>query len=391
MFGHSMLKEWPLDAGVTYLNHGTVGSPPRRVLEVQQRLRDQIERQPSRFLLRELSGVRVGVPNDNVSRLREAADAVASFMNVNGQDLVFVDNATSGVNAVLRSFDFREGDELLSLDLAYGAVRNAAEYAARTRGARVRVVDLPDAMAGEESLIQAVEAEIRPQTRLAILDHITSETALILPLAAIASRCHHHGVAVLADGAHAPGAVPVDIEALGVDWYTGNLHKWAWAPRSCGILWVHPSRQSALHHPIVSWGLDQGFVLEFDWPGTRDPTPYLSAPAAIAYMREFGVEAVRSYNHGLAWQAGCAMAAHWNTKLLGLEEMIGTMVSVPLPQSLGSTADEAKALRDALLFQDNIEVQVYARRDRLHVRVSAQIYNEMTDVERLIDAIDRRT
>ena len=386
-----MLKEWPLDAGVIYLNHGTVGSPPRRVLEVQQRLRDEIERQPSRFLLRELSGIRVGVPHDNVSRLREAADAVASFLSVDGKDVVFVDNATTGVNAVLRCFDFREGDELLILDLAYGAVRNAAEAAARSRGARVCVVEVPDATAGEESLIQAVEAKIRPQTRLALLDHVTSETALVLPLAAIASRCHHHGVAVLADGAHAPGAIPLNIEALGVDWYTGNLHKWAWAPRSCGILWVHPSRQAALHHPVASWGLDQGFILEFDWPGTRDPTPQLTAPAAIAYMRELGVEAVQSYNHRLAWQAGCAMAAHWNTKLLGSEDMIGTMVSVPLPQSLGSTPDEAKRLRDALLFQDNIEVQVYARRDRLHVRVSAQIYNEMTDVEHLIDAIDRRT
>src|SRR4030095_10276623 len=174
MFGNSMLKEAPLDPGVTYLNHGTVGSPPRRVLEVQQRLRDEIERQPSRFLLRELSGIRVGVPHDNVSRLREAADAVASFLSADGKDVVFVDNATTGVNAVLRGFDFREGDELLILDLAYGGVRNAAEAAARTRGARVSVVELPDATAGEDSLIEAVEREIRPQTRLAVLDHVSS-------------------------------------------------------------------------------------------------------------------------------------------------------------------------------------------------------------------------
>jgi len=243
---------------------------------------------------------------------------------------------------------------------------------------------------GTDVVVNAVEREISSRTRLAIIDHVTSETAVVLPVADIARRCHEHGVAVLVDGAHAPGAIPLNIASLGVDWYAGNLHKWAWAPRSSGILWTHPDRQQMLHHPVVSWGLDQGFSREFDWPGTRDPTPHLAAPAAIAYMRELGVDSVQRYNHEFAWKAGQAMAQRWHSQPLAPESAVGAMVAVPMPQPLGSTPQEASRLRDALLFEEQIEVQISARRNRLLARVSAQIYNEMGDIERLIDAVDRR-
>jgi isopenicillin-N epimerase len=390
MFGHAMRSQWALDPAVIYLNHGTVGAPPRRVLEFQQTLRDEIERQPSRFLLRELTETVLGDAPKARPRLRVAADAVATFVGVEGKDIAFVDNATTGINAVLRNSDFREGDELLILDLAYGAIRNAAEYVTRTGGARVRVVEVPDLSEGTNALVEAVERELGPRTRLALIDHITSETAIILPVSEIAALCHHHGVPVLVDGAHAPGAIPLNIKSLGVDWYAGNLHKWAWSPRSSGILWTHPDRQPALHHPVVSWGLDQGFSREFDWPGTRDPTPHLAAPEGIAYMNELGADSVQRYNHELAWQGGTAMAARWKSRPLAPKSAIGTMISVPMPERLGSTPQDAHRLRDSLLFEDHIEVQISARRNRLLARISAQIYNEMSDVEELIAAIDRR-
>jgi isopenicillin-N epimerase len=390
MFGRSMLRHWLLDPEILYLNHGTVGAPPRRVLDAQQKLRDLIERQPSKFLLRELAGVRLGVNPPGLPRLRVAAAAVAEFLGAESKDLVFVDNATSGVNAVLHSLELGEGDEILIFDHAYGAVLNAAGYAARTHGAQLRSIEMPNTAKRPERITEAIEAHIGSRTRLAMIDHVVSENGLILPVAEIASRCHRHGVPVLVDGAHAPGAIPFNIESLGVDWYTGNLHKWAWSPRSSGILWTHPSRQPGLHHPVTSWGLDQGYVMEFDWPGTRDPTPHLAAPEGIAFMRELGVDAVQRYNHDLAWRAGVAMATHWKTELPGPESMIGTMVAVPLPERAGSTLDDATRLRDALLFEDNIEVHTYARGKRVHVRVSSQIYNEFSDVERLIQAIDRR-
>jgi isopenicillin-N epimerase len=390
MFGRQMLAQWALDPSVTYLNHGTVGAPPRRVLDAQQKLRDEIERQPSQFLLRDLAETGVGKSPPEHPRLRVAADEVADFLGVKGRDLVFVDNATSGINAVLRSFDFREGDELVIPNHAYGAVRNAAEYAVRTRGATVRVADFPDPVRLPNDVIRAIENALNPKTRMVLIDHITADSALIMPVAEVAALCKRRAVPVLVDGAHGPGAIPVDISALGIDWYAGNLHKWAWSPRSSGILWANPDRQARLHHTVISWGLDQGITWEFDWPGTRDPTPHLCAPAGIAYMRDLGVEAVQRYNHELAWNGGQKMAARWNSQVLVPEEMIGTMISVPLPERMGSTPEDAAALREALLFEDGIEVHLYCWKDRLHVRISAQIYNDMDDVEKLISAIGAR-
>src|SRR5215813_10523190 len=376
-FGHSMRDYWMLDPEITYLNHGTVGAPPKRVLEVQQRLRDEIERQPSRFLLREISPKGVGIWKRESTRLRDAANTVAEFLGARGDDLVFVDNTTSAVNAVLRSFDFQEGDEVLTPELNYGAILHCAQYATRVHGASVRVVEFPKSVHHPGQIVDAIDGAITSKTRIAIVDHITSGTALIMPVAEIAERCRRRGVAVLVDGAHAPGAIPVDIPSLGVDWYTGNLHKWAWSPRSSGVLWTSAAWQPSLRPTVVSWGLDQGMTQEFDWPGTRDPTPHLAAPAGIAFMRELGIERVQRYNHELAWNAGRELSRRLGVKLLAPEEMIGTMITLALPPRFGSTAADAAALRDMLLFDHQIEVHVGVWNNQVCVRVSAQIYNEM--------------
>ncbi len=388
-FGRPMLKEWLLDPEVTYLNHGTVGAPPRRVLAAQQAIRDEIERQPARYLLRELAHM-VDRPSREQPKLRAAADVVAGFMGAKGSDLAFVDNATTGINAVLRSLDLRKGDEILITDHAYGAIANVAAFVARERGARVNTVELPYPVREPGTLVDAIADALNPHTRVAIVDHITSESALIMPLEEIAACCRNKGVPVLVDGAHAPGVLPLDIPALGVDWYVGNLHKWAYAPRSCGFLWAAADRQNGLHPPVISWGLDKGFLAEFDWVGTRDPSPYLAAPEGIAFMREQGVEAVRAYNHGLAWEAARMLSDRWGTKLAMDEAMVGAMATLPLPDSLGSTTEDGTRLRDALLFEDRIEVQVHAYRERLWTRISAQIYNDMTDIERLASAVAAR-
>ncbi|HEY2924034.1 MAG TPA: aminotransferase class V-fold PLP-dependent enzyme [Candidatus Eisenbacteria bacterium] len=390
-FGRSWLQHWLLDPGVTYLNHGTVGAPPREVLAAQQAIRDEIERQPSRYLLRELSSVIVGVPHRVPPRLRAAADRVASFLGARGQDLVFVDNATTGINAVLRSFDLREGDEVLVTDHAYGAIANAAAFHAREKKASVRTVELPAPSRGRIAFAEQVTGAIGPRTRLAVIDHVTSESALVLPIEEIVARCHEQKVAVVVDGAHAPGALELDVPSIGADWYVGNLHKWAYAPRSCAFLWAAPDRQVNLHPTVISWGLGKGFAAEFDWVGTRDPSAYLAAPAAIAFMEELGIEAARTYNHALAWEGARLLCARWNTALELDEAMVGTMATVSLPARTGSTKEDAARLRDALLEEDRIEVQLHAWRERLWVRISMQIYNELGDVERLAAAVGART
>jgi isopenicillin-N epimerase len=319
-----------------------------------------------------------------------AAREVASFLGGRGEDFVFVDNATTGLNAVLRSFPWRPGDEGLITDLAYGAIANAASFHAGERGASFRTVGLPPSSRGREAMADAIVGAIGERTRLAVVDHITSESAIVLPIREIVGRCHERGVAVVVDGAHAAGALDLNLTAIGADWYVGNLHKWAYAPRSSGFLWARPERQEGLHPTVISWGLGRGFTAEFDWVGTRDPSAYLAAPAAIEFLRELGPDRVRAYNHALAWEAARLLSERWGNPLELEEEMVGTMATVPLPGGLGSTKEDAARLRDDLLETDRIEIQLHAWRGRLWVRSSTQIYNERSDVERLAEAILRR-
>ena len=384
-----MHAEWSLDPAVTYLNHGTVGATPRRVLAEQSRLREEMERQPSRFMLREVAPMAAG-RCASPSRMRAAAAQIAAFVGSRAEDLVFVDNATAGANAVLGSLELREGDEVLLSDHLYGAVALAARHAARRARAQITTFSLPYPRFHADAAVANLIGAITPRTRLAVLDHVTSESALVLPLAAMAQACRQRGVTVLADGAHAPGAIPLDVPSLGVDWYTANLHKWAWAPRSSGFLWASRERQEGLHPPVISWGLDQGYTREFDWVGTRDPTPWLAAPAGVQFLHELGLARVQRWNHELAWHAGQWLCDRWRTELGTNEAATGSMITVPLPRRLGGSPEEAARLRDALLFEDGIEVQLHAWGGTLWLRLSAQVYVEMADVERLEAAVRRR-
>ncbi len=387
-FGHGMLAHWALDPDVLYLNHGTVGVAPRRVLAAQQAIRDEMERAPSRFLLRDVSGL-VGQPRSAPTRMREAAGEVARFIGARGPDVVFVDNATAGANAVLRSFPLEPGDEILLTDHNYGATARAAQFVARERRASVTAATVPYPVFDRARLVEAIRMAITPRTRIAVIDHNTSESAIVFPITEIATLCRQRGVALLVDGAHAPGALPLDVPAIGADWYVANLHKWAHAPRSSGVLWTHPSRQAGLHPVVISWGLDQGYLAEFDWVGTRDPSPWLASPDGIAFLHELGFDGVRRYNHDLAVRAAALLADRWGTRLGVDERDLAFMATVPLPERLGTTPEDAARLRDRLLFEDRIEVQVHAAHGRLWARISVQVYNEMADYERLAEAVER--
>ena len=384
-FGRALLAEWLLDPEGVYLNHGTVGAVPRRVLQAQQAIRDRIERHPARFMLRDLISL-VGVPTEGPGEMRRAAATVAAYFGAGPDDFVFVDNVTTGINAVLRSIALGSGDEVVMIDHAYGAIGRAAEFAVRERGASVRVVAVPYPAFDASALVARVDEAIGARTRLVIVDHITAESALILPIEAIAARARAKGALTLVDGAHAPGVLPLDLPALGVDFYAANLHKWAHAPRSCGFLWAAPPQQARLHPPVISWGLDTGFTAEFDWVGTRDPSPFLAAPEGLAMLDWLGPDG-RAWNHALAIRAARELPERWGTRFEAGESSIGSMVTLPLPECLGATREAAARLRDALFFDHRIEVQVHAGYGRLWVRVCAQVYNEWADFERLGDAM----
>lgn len=385
-FGRELLSEWMIDPSITYLNHGTVGAPPRRVLAAQRAIQDEIERQPATFLLRELADTGSHQVGGRV-RMREAAAAVASFVGADVDDTVFVDNATTGANAVLRSFPWQAGDEVLVTDLGYGGVTNAVAYAARVAGATVRSIEMPSPGADASAFVDAIEAALGPWTRMLVVDHISATTALVLPVRAITDLCHARGVQVLVDGAHAPGAIDLDIPALGADWYVANLHKWCWTPRSAGIAWIAPEHHRSVHAAVISWGLDHGIAAEFDLPGTRDPSPFLAAPAAIDLMREWGVERIRAWNHDLAWWAGRYLSDRWGVAFTTPEAMIGTMVCVTLP--IAADTVEPAQLQADLLADHGVEVPVSTRSGRLTLRVSTQVYNDRADIERLGDAVER--
>jgi isopenicillin-N epimerase len=237
-----------------------------------------------------------------------------------------------------------------------------------------------------EPVYAAVVGGLSDKTRVLIVDHLSAQTALVLPIVEIAEECHRRGVLVFADGAHVPGNVPLDIASLGVDWYCANLHKWAWAPRSSGILWAAPEHRQYLHPAVISWGLDNGITAEFDLTGTRDPSPHLTAPFAIEHMRSCGLDAIFAYNHELAWWTGNMLAEAWGRSFTTPESMIGAMVNVRLPARFELTEANAVRIRDEL-DEAGFEVPVFAAPDAIETRVSIQIYNDHDDVKRLADAV----
>jgi isopenicillin-N epimerase len=380
---------WPLERGIAFLNHGSFGACPTEVLRHQAALRAEMEAEPVRFLGRELD-----------CRLDAAREALAAFVGADPDDLAFIANATSGVNAVLRSLTFSAGDELLTTDHAYGACRNALDYVASRAGARVTVAAIPFPVASPDAVVAAVLSAMMPRTRLALLDHITSPTGLILPIERLVAELQRRGVETLVDGAHAPGMVPLDLRTLGAAYYSGNCHKWLCAPKGSAFLWVRRDRQADIHPLTISHGATavrvgrSRFHLEFDWTGTQDPTAWLTVPKAIDYMGSRlpgGWPALMARNRALALAARELLCAATGSEPPSPDEMLGSLASILLPDSV--TAETGWRVRDPIqgrLFDDwGIEVPImrWPAPSRRLLRVSAQLYNSPGQYVRLAEAL----
>ncbi|MGO8921140.1 MAG: aminotransferase class V-fold PLP-dependent enzyme [Stellaceae bacterium] len=371
-FGAALRQEWPLDPAVAYLNHGGYGVTPSAVLREQESWRGRIERNPTRFFSEELPAL-----------LREAAAALAVHLGARGEDVVFVDNATTGCNAVLRSLDFTPGDEILITSLAYGAIAKAARYVAARNGASLVEVAIPLPVADDADILAAVAARLGPRTRLAIFDHVASHSALVLPVAELVRLARAAGARVLVDGAHAPGLVPFALPAIAADWYVGNCHKWLMAPRGCGFLWCEKPQQALIHPLAISHGYGAGYTAEFDWTGTRDPSAFLALPAALACHRRLGGEALMARNTALARQAATLLARRWRTGLGGPPSSFAAMATVRLPLDGDVSPARAETLRRWLSQTHRIEAAVNAESGALWLRLAAQAYNELAEYERL--------
>jgi isopenicillin-N epimerase len=366
---------------IAFLNHGGYGACPRPVFETYQRWQRTLEAQPIEFLARRLHGL-----------LAEARGRLAEYLGARADDLVFVPNATHGMNIVARSLaqtlPLAPGDEVLGSDHEYGAVERAWRFICAQRGAHYRAQRIPLPVTSAAALVDQLWAGVTERTRIIVISHITSPTALIFPIAEICRRAAAQGILTVVDGAHAPGQITVALDALGTDFYTGNCHKWLCAPRGAGFLYARPDRQQLLQPLVVSWGWQarepgpSPFQDHFEWIGTDDPSAYLSVPAAIEFQTQHDWPQVRADCHQLATLARARLA-----ELTGLPQICpdstqwwNQMCAVPLPVQVGSTeVDLQRQLWDAY----KVEVPLVDWQEWRFVRISIQAYNTPRDVDRL--------
>lgn len=387
---------WALDPAVVFLNHGSFGACPRAVLAVQAGLRAELEANPVAFLGRALEG-----------RLDVARARLAAFLRADPEDLAFVPNATAGVASVLRSLRFAPGDELVATDHEYNAALNMARFAAARDGARVVVARIPLPTSGPDEVAERVLARVGPRTRLVLVSHVTSPTALVLPVERLVAALEGRGIPVLVDGAHGPGMLPLDLAALGASFYAGNLHKWVCAPKGAAFLHVRRDRQAAIRPLAISHGANDPrpgrstFRKEFDWTGTADPTPFLAVPAALETIGGLvagGWPAVMARNAALAVAARRVVVSAAGRPVLAPETMLGSMAAIELPPDPGFAArdpSDPDPLQARLLATAAVEVPLHPwprdpapgeRRRRL-LRVSAHLHNDDAEYAHLAEAL----
>ncbi|MEV6490607.1 aminotransferase class V-fold PLP-dependent enzyme [Actinoplanes sp. NPDC051633] len=368
-----------LDPAVSYLNHGSFGAMPIPVQRTQQRLRDEMESNPVRFFSQGL--------HDRVAHTRRH---LATFLGADPEGSALVGNATSGVALVLQSLRLGSGDEVLLTDHSYGAVGFSVRRQCRRSGATARTVAIPLG-ASEAEIVERIRTALRPgRTKLLVVDQLTSATATIFPVRAIAAAARAHEIPVLVDAAHVPGMLPVDVNAIGADFWVGNLHKWAFAPRGTALLSVAPAWRRRIDPLVVSWEHDRGFPWHVESQGTLDYTAWLSAPSGLFVLRTLGVDAVRQHNAALAAYGQRVVA-----DALGVApeerpepgDPAAAMRLVPLPTGIATTEPEASVLRDRIADKISVVTAINAWGGRGWLRLSAQVYNRPEEYDRLAELL----
>ncbi len=364
---------------IIFLNHGSFGACPRPIFEVYQQWQLELERQPVEFLGRRFNDL-----------MREARQALAAYVNAAPDEVVYVPNATTGINILARSLSLQPGDEILTTDHEYGAMERTWRFLCRKRGALFKPQPIPLPVTSPEDFVERFWSGVTAQTRVIFLSHITSPTALIFPIKEICRRARQAGILSIVDGAHALGQIPLDLYDMGADFYSSNAHKWLLGPKGSAFLFARREVQNLVEPLVISWGWESEtpsssrFVDEQEWQGTRDSAAYLSVPAAIQFLRDHHWEQVRQECHALASYARQAIA-----QVTGLEpispdspEWYGQMVSLPLPPS------DADALKRKLYDEFHIEVPIVTWNGCQFIRVSLQAYNDRTDIDSLTAALE---
>ncbi|HEY9863863.1 MAG TPA: aminotransferase class V-fold PLP-dependent enzyme [Candidatus Obscuribacterales bacterium] len=374
---------WLFDPKITFLNHGAFGACPIPVLDAQSQFRQQLEQQPCHFFAREYEIL-----------LDQARVELAHFIGANPEELVFVPNATTGVNTVLRSLIFSEPDELLTTSHEYNACRNVLDFVASRTGAKIIIADIPFPVHSSEQIIDAIMEKVSPRTKLVLIDHITSQTGLIFPIQAIIKKLTHLGIDTLVDGAHAPGMLELNLQTIGATYYTGNCHKWLSAPKGAAFLSVQRDRQSLIRPVTISHGANSTrsdrsrFLLEFDWTGTPDPSAYLCIPEAIKFMGSLlpgGWSELIKTNHNLVVNARKLLSEKIGIISPCPDDMIGSMAVLPLGERWQNYSDLNKQLWQD--YQIEVPIMPWEDQTKLFMRISAQIYNHLSQYEYLAEIL----
>lgn len=372
---------------VVFLNHGSFGACPRPVFEAYQQWQRELEGQPVEFLGRRFADL-----------MCASRQALGAFVGADADDLVYVPNATTGLNVVARSLPLQPGDQVLATDHEYGALDRTWRFVCAKRQAVYVNQHIPLPIRSPEEVVETIWAGVTPRTRVLFISHITSPTALILPVAELMRRARKADILTVVDGAHVPGQIPLDLTALGADFWSGNLHKWAGGPKGSAFLYARREVQHLLEPLVVSWGWNRGdevaglldlgdsksrFIDEQEWQGTRDPAAFLSVPAAIQFQADHNWPQVRQQCHELLQEARRRIG-----ELTGLPpicpdspEWYAQMAAFLLP------ACDGAALKRRLYDEYQVEVPITEWRDRQLVRVSVQGYNTAEDIAALVRAL----
>ena len=364
-----------LDPAVSHLNHGSFGAVPITVQRAQQRLRDEMESNPLRFFTQGL-----------VDRIAHTRRHLATFLGADPDGAALVGNTTTGVAVVLQSLGLRPGDEILSTDHGYGAVGLSIQRECRRTGAESRVLPIP-LEATDEQVVEAVREALRPgRTRLLVVDQITSATARLFPVAAIAATAREQGVPVLVDAAHVPGMLSATVAGVGADFWVGNLHKWAYAPRGTAVLVVAPQWRERIEPLVVSWEQESGYPARLEWQATLDYTSWLAAPAGLFTLRSLGADRVRAHNAGLAAYGQRVVGDALGVAPTHLPDPGGPEVAmriIHLAPGLATTVEGARALQQRIAERIATEVAVMSWNGRGWLRLCGQVYNAPEEYERL--------
>lgn len=376
---HRQLREaFLIDPDVVFLNHGSFGACPRPVFGRYQAWQAELERQPVEFLSRRQRDL-----------YASARDALGTYLGAGGDDLVYVSNVTEALNIVARALPLEPDDEILMPDQEYGALERTWTFVAEHRAARIVTQKLPVPLDDPAEVIEAVWAGVTPRTRVLFLSHITSPTAIRLPIEPLIARARAAGIWTVIDGAHAPGQIDIDLRALDVDFYGGNCHKWLCAPKGAGFLYVRPELQHLVEPLVVSWGWrprDPGpspFVDMLERQGTRDPAAHLSVPDAIAFLKAHDWRLVRAECHELVRIARAGMVDITGCQPLVADDprWFAQMATMPLPPC------DADALKRRLYDEYRVEMPVMHWGETACLRVSVQGYNTREDIDRMLAAV----